>query len=36
MRDDGITMVYGRMKAEGYVNDVDVIGREIIPVIASW
>jgi alkanesulfonate monooxygenase len=36
LRDDGITTVYGRMKASGYLNDLDVIGREVIPVIAGW
>ncbi len=36
LHDDGITFVYGRMKAEGYRSEVEIIGREVIPVIAGW
>lgn len=36
LHDDGITMVYGRMKAGGYVGDLEIIGREVIPVVAGW
>jgi F420-dependent oxidoreductase-like protein len=36
LHDDGITTVYGRMKASGYVGDLEVIGREVIPVVAAW
>jgi F420-dependent oxidoreductase-like protein len=36
LHDDGITTVYGRMKASGYTADLEVIGREVIPVVAGW
>jgi hypothetical protein len=29
-------VVYGRMTAEGYRRQLDVIAREVIPVIADW
>jgi F420-dependent oxidoreductase-like protein len=36
LRDAGIGTVYGRMRAESYLPGVDLLGREVIPVIADW
>jgi F420-dependent oxidoreductase-like protein len=36
LHEDGITVVYGRMTAEGYQRQLGVIAREVIPVIADW
>lgn len=36
LHEDGITVVYGRMTAEGYRRQLGVIAREVIPVIADW
>lgn len=33
---DGITMVYGRMRADAYLNELEILGRDVIPVVADW